>query len=356
MFTLSAQGAVVSHGLTRRGGLKVGPRSAGSDPGPVAYGRGGKEVTLTDANIVLHRLNPKGLLKGQMPVDETAARTAIKTQIADPLCLSIEEAASGILRIAVSNMSRAIRAVSTEKGHDVEGFALMAFGGAGPLHAVEVAAECGVPTVLIPEAPGTMCARGILLSDVSFDFVRSELVGYDDAGWNRVVLAFREMKTQAEDWLAAEEIEPEQRALRAVIEARYVGQNHEIQVPLANIETAHISFAEAFVKAHKLEYGYSIDDRLIEIVNCRLKAIGRVPRLPRPNLAQGSSLQKAHIENRQVWFGLKWYNTPVYDRELLAPGMVLEGPAIIEEMSSTTPIAKGQCAMVDEYGNVSVEV
>ena len=171
--------------LDDAGALKVGPRSAGADPGPVAYGRGGLEPTLTDANIVLHRLDPTALLGGRMLVDAGASRRAIAARIAAPMGLSVEQAALGIIRIAVANMSRAIRSVSTEKGHDVREFALFPYGGAGPLHAAAVAAECGIRRVLVPVEPGTMCARGILLSDVSLDLVRSEITPADEQSWPR---------------------------------------------------------------------------------------------------------------------------------------------------------------------------
>ncbi|MBN8910427.1 MAG: hydantoinase/oxoprolinase family protein, partial [Rhodospirillales bacterium] len=171
--------------LDDAGALKVGPHSAGADPGPVAYGRGGTAPTLTDANIVLHRLDPVALLGGRMAVDEAAARRAIETEIARPLGLSVEAAALGMIHIAVANMSRAIRSVSTEKGHDVGAFALFPYGGAGPLHAVPVAMECGITRVLVPVEPGTICARGILLSDVSLDLVRSEIMPATEAAWPR---------------------------------------------------------------------------------------------------------------------------------------------------------------------------
>jgi N-methylhydantoinase A len=167
---IGAGGGSIAH-LDAGGALKVGPRSAGADPGPAAYGRGGVEPTLTDANIVLGRLDPVSLLRGAMPVDAEAARAAVQ-RIAVPLGLTLEQAALGIIRVAVSNMGRAIRGVTTERGYAPERFALFAFGGAGPLHATEVAAECSIPVVIVPREPGTMCARGILLADIALDFVR----------------------------------------------------------------------------------------------------------------------------------------------------------------------------------------
>lgn len=339
------------------GALKVGPHSAGAEPGPVAYGLGGKEVTLTDANIVLHRLNPTSLLKGRMPVDEAAAREAVERLIAKPLGLSVEEAALGIIRIAASNMSRAIRAVSTEKGHDVEDFALMAFGGAGPLHGLEVAAECGIPTVVVPCEPGTMCARGILLSDVSFDFVRSELLTYSADSWPRICAAFAEMQAEGTDWLDRERIAPEKRRTDAVIEARYTGQNYEVQVAMDAVEKDGFeAFAEAFVAAHRREYGYDIPGRRVEIVNCRLKVIGAVDNDLTPPGDGGGRAQPVCEGSRDVYFSGGWTEAAVYDRDDLSPGAMLSGPVVIEEMSSTTALGPRQTARVDAYGNLVIDM
>ncbi len=203
--------------LDDAGALKVGPRSAGADPGPVAYGRGGIEPTLTDANIVLQRLDPTTLLGGRMRVDAGASRRAIAERIAAPMGLSVEQAALGIIRIAVANMSRAIRSVSTEKGHDVREFALFPYGGAGALHAAAVALECGIRRVLVPVEPGTMCARGILLSDVSFDLVRSEITPADEGSWSRIMERYAAMQESGRVWLESERIAVDRRRFECVI-------------------------------------------------------------------------------------------------------------------------------------------
>jgi len=342
------------------GALKVGPHSAGSDPGPVAYGRGGTEVTLTDANIALHRLNPAALLKGRMPVDKAAARAAIEEKVARPLGLSVEEAALGIIRIAVANMSRAIRSVSTERGHDVDEFALMAFGGAGPLHGVDVAVECNIPRVLVPAEPGTMCARGILLSDISFDFVRSELLMLGPDTWPRIAEAFDAMRREGNDWLARERIAADRRNMRAVIEARYTGQNFEVQVPVTDefgVGAAGLAaFTAAFAEAHRREYGYDIPGRPVEIVNCRLKAVGAVESVMPPPGHAGGDAAGAVSGSRDVYFEGGWKTATVYDRDLLPVGARIGGPAVIEEMSSTTVLAEGDRATVDPYGNLILEV
>jgi N-methylhydantoinase A len=339
------------------GALKVGPHSAGSDPGPVAYGRGGTEVTLTDANIVLHRLNPTALLKGRMPVDEAAARAAVETKIARPLGLGVEEAALGIVRIAVANMSRAIRSVSTERGHNVEEFALMAFGGAGPLHAVDVADECSIPTVLVPVEPGTLCARGILLSDVSFDFVRSALSLLGPESWPQIAAAFDRMRREGAAWLERERIPADRRSLRAVIEARYVGQNFEVPVPVnLPLDTSPAAFAEDFASAHRREYGYDIPGRPVEIVNCRLKAVGAVESVSPPPGEGSGDAAVAAVGRRAVYFDGGRRDATIYDRDLLPVGARIDGPAVIEEMSATTVLAAGQRATVDPHHNLILDV
>jgi len=337
------------------GALKVGPHSAGADPGPVAYGRGGREPTLTDANIVLHRLDPVTLLGGRMTVDEAAARRAIRERIAAPLGLSVEAAALGIIRIAVANMSRAIRSVSTEKGHDLGRFALFPFGGAGPLHAGAVARECGIRRVLVPQEPGTMCARGILMSDISLDFVRSEIAEVTPDTWPGVMARFSLMARQGREWLEAGRVEPARRAVQRVIEARYKGQNHEVQVRFpAEGDLSLEAFQQEFAAAHRREYGYDVPGRAVEVVNARLKAVGGVER-PATRFEGSASGTPEPCARRPVHFDAGWVETPVFDRTGLGAGTSIPGPAIIDEMSSTTVVEPGQRVTVDPSGNLIVE-
>lgn len=339
--------------IDEAGALKVGPKSAGADPGPVAYGMGGKEPTITDANIVLGRLDPVALLDGRLPVDLVAARVAIDTLIAKPLGLTVEEAAHGIIRIACANMNRAIQRVSTEKGHDVRNFALMAFGGAGPLHAGDLADESGIDTVIIPIEPGTLCARGILLSDITRDYVRSTLALVDDEAWDRARQAIVVMSEEASEWLEREGVSPERRELRVAIDGRYDGQNYEVIIPIDDIAAmTSDEYIARFEDAHAQEYGYRIDNRSIEIVNCRVQAIGRVPRAASAYV-NGKDRPEPRA-SRSVWFDKStgWVDTPVYRRESLSSGYQLSGPAIIEEMSSTTVLHPDQYLRVDTTGNL----
>jgi N-methylhydantoinase A len=337
--------------------LKGGPRSAGAQPGPVAYGRGGDEPTLTDANICLNRLNPVALLDGKMPVNRDAALASIEARIARPLGISVEAAAFGIIQVAAANMSRAIRAVTTEQGHDAAQLTLFAFGGAGPLHAAEVARESGISRILVPQEPGTMCARGALLSDVSLDFVRMQLAPAKPEAWGRACAALREMVEEGDRWLASEAVGREMREFNLAIDAYYLGQSHEIRVPLDTIDEAGLEdFLVRFGQAHKIAYGYDNPNQPVFIVSCRLRAIGRVPKTMAPSYEGGASIAAAKIGERSVYYGPEegWRTTPVYRRSALPIADWISGPAIIDEMSSTTVILGGQTAVVDAFGNITI--
>lgn len=345
--------------LDDAGSLKVGPHSAGAVPGPVGYGRGGTEPTITDAEITLQRLNPKVLLKGRMAVDAPAAREVIATRVARPLGLSVEDAAEGIIRIANANMSRAIRAVSTERGYDLSRFALFAYGGAGPLHAVEVAEECGIPMVIVPQEPGTMCARGILLTDISFDFVRSLITQVTSETWPAIAAAFRELHADALAWLSSERVEEDRRRYVCAIDARYDGQNFEVQVALEDALTLTLAdFEQRFHEAHTREYGYQVPDRAIQVINCRLQAVGQVIKAPLALARSDTTLADARTGSREVYHGRAhgWCATEVYDRDLLSAGTMIAGPAVIEEMSSTTVLGPLHRATVDPYGTLIISL
>jgi len=341
------------------GALKVGPKSAGADPGPAAYSRGGTEATITDAQICLHRLNPVALLDGRLKVDETAARDVVECKVARPLGLALEQAAEGVIRIANANMSRAIRSVSTERGYDLSQFALFAYGGAGPLHAIDVAAECGIAQVIVPQEPGTLCARGMLLSDISFDFVRSEIAEVTAATWRHVCTLFAEMEHEARAWLERERVPVSEQSCRYHIDARYQGQNFEVIVALQSVAADGMAqFLDEFAAAHRREYGYDVPGRAVEIVNCRLQAVGSVAKAPLRELAVTGDVASAVTGSRKVYFGARhgWLDTPVHARAKLAAGAVLAGPALVEEMSSTVLLAPERSATVDRIGNIVINV
>jgi N-methylhydantoinase A len=340
------------------GVLKVGPKSAGADPGPVAYGRGGDQVTVTDANVVLGRLNPGGLAGGRMRMDVDAARRAIEDQFVGPLGASLEVCALGIIRVAAANIARAIRAVSASRGQSPKDFDLFAYGGAGPLLAVDVNDEVGCRRIIAPIEPGAMCARGILMSDLSFDFVATELYPATDSGWSKTKAVFDRLGDQAQAWLEHESIAAPQRRYRRIIEARYSGQSFEIPVEI-DADASLDDFMAGFAAVHERQYGYDIPGRGVDIVNCRLTAIGEIPKAPQRKLVGDGAAQNppAPIDHRAVYFGGEagWTDAAIYHRGDLPSGAVLMGPAIIEEMSSTTVLPPDWRAQVDAYGNLFME-
>lgn len=343
--------------IDNAGSMKVGPRSAGAAPGPVAYGRGGTEPTITDANLCLGRLDADTLLGGRMKVDLEAARNAIRDVIATPLGLSLEEAAHGIIQIANANMSRAIRSVSVEKGYDMGEFALCAFGGAGPLHAAEVAVECGLRRILIPREPGTLCARGMLLTDLSSDYVRSFFADATAENWHRILALFDVMAADGAAWLDKEHVPADARRYRRVLDARYRGQNFEVKVDCDGIGPDGLAeLEERFHAAHTKEYGYDIRDRAIQFVSARLQVIGEVPKAPQGEVHGGASLDGARAGTRPVYFDARhgWVETPIFRRGDLPSGVEFIGPAIINEMSATSLILPGQMVRVDSRGNLIV--
>jgi N-methylhydantoinase A len=337
------------------GALQVGPESAGAAPGPAAYGQGGEQATLTDANLVLGRLGPEGLLGGTMPLDLAAAESATSRDVATPLGLPLDQAAYGIVRIAVSNMARAIRSVSTERGFDLRALTLVAYGGAGPLHAAEVARELGMSRVLVPPAPGTLCARGILLSEINLDYVATVLRPADAAAWSTVEARFAALHREGDAWLAAEAIPEAARRFELLAEARYLGQNHEVAVALDAATLSLDDFLARFAGAHRQRHGYHLPRRAVEIVNLRLKAVGATPRTA-VDTAEAASTE-AH-GSRRVYFGPEagWRETPLIRRANLAPGESLRGPAIVQEMSATTLVLPEQRAGVDAHGNIVIEL
>ena len=294
-----------------------------------------------------------------MAVDEGRAREVLERRVAGPLGLDLDVAAYGIIQIAVANMARAIRSVSTERGHDVKEFALFAYGGAGPLHAVEVAIECGIPTVIVPEEPGTMCARGMLLSDISLDFVRTEIVPVTAQSWGGICDVFRQMQAEADAWLDREEVAPPKRRCLLSVDARYQGQNFEVPVDVHGLGAeALAAFERDFAVRHAREYGYDIPGRTIELVNCRLKAVGVTPKAPLQEISRGGPPSDAVTGTRAAFFGGGHGRmaTPVYDRGRLAAGATVAGPAIIEEMSSTTVVPPGFTGRIDRLGNIVITV
>ena len=342
----------------RDGLMKMGPQSAGAQPGPACYGRGGREATVTDANLVLGRLSPKGLLGGDMALDESLARKAI-APLAERLGFTTERTAHGMLGIVVANMVRAIRSVSVERGHDPRAFALLPFGGAGPLHATDVAKNLGITRCLVPFAPGILCAQGLIVSDLRETFVRTAVTPLSDAHRAEVTARIGELKRQADDWFDSESVAQANRQIDIVLDARYVGQNFELAIGLGGADPLPDADAirQRFFAEHERAYGFHNPADRIEIVNFRLIAVGRL-RQPAARPGEPRRAGKAEAaSHRAVWFSADAaQDTPVYDRAALMRGDAVAGPAVIEQMDATTLLFPGDRATVDPYLNLIVEI
>jgi N-methylhydantoinase A len=342
----------------RDGLMKMGPQSAGARPGPACYGHGGTEATVTDANLVLGRLSPRGLLNGEMALNVELARNAIAPH-AERLGFSIERTAHGMLGIVVANMVRAIRTVSVERGHDPRAFALLPFGGAGPLHATDVARSLGITKSLVPFAPGILCAQGLIVSDLRETFVRTAVTPLSDARMSDVTARIVEVKSQADDWFATENVAQTDRSIEMVLDARYVGQNFELALELGNADPLPPAdeIKKQFFAEHERAYGFHNPADPIEIVNFRLIAVGK---LRQPATRPGEKRTSGAVteaSRRAVWFTAESaQDTPVYDRATLLPGDTIAGPAIVEQMDSTTLLFPGDRCAVDPYLNLVVEI
>ena len=342
----------------RDGLLKVGPLSAGADPGPACYGRGGAEPTVTDANLVLGRLSPAGLAGGRMALDPEASRHAL-APLAKRLDCTIERAAHGILGIVVANMVRAIRAVSVERGHDSRACALMAFGGAGPLHAVDVARSLGMNEVIVPAAPGILSAQGLVVSELREEFVRTARMPLDGDGLTRLAAIVEELCGEADGWFQDEGVEPDARRVSAALDLRYVGQNFELAVPLDGTALPDLStLRERFFTVHNRHYGFHNADDPIESINARVAATGRLAEPVEGGVLPGAGpAGRREREMREVWFEPgRPVATGVYRRDGLSPDDAIEGPAIVEQFDSTTLAGPKDRLRVDAAHNLIIEV
>lgn len=360
--TVGAGGGSIAW-FDRDGLLKVGPNSAGADPGPACYGRGGVDPSVTDANLVLGRLSKGGLIGGRMQLDVDAARKSI-TPLAEQLGISIEKTAQGILGIVVANMVRAVRTISVEQGHDPRAYALMPFGGAGPLHAAEVADDLGMAEIIVPYAPGILCAQGLIASDLKEEFVRSERLRVDDSGASRVLERLGELAEDARAWFEAEGIDAADQRLTVTLDARYTGQNFELPVEFSEDDPGRLpmpadveAIITGFNNAHERRYGFFSDGEPIEIINIRLTASGRLGGLRQPVGDAASVETPTPVDTRPVWFnGDQSIDTAVYDRAGFAAGMAFSGPAIVEQLDSTTVIFPGDAVVIDSALNLIISV
>jgi N-methylhydantoinase A len=339
------------------GFLQVGPKSAGADPGPACYDRGGTQPTVTDANVVLGRLNQKALLNGRMPIRAELARAAIDDKIAKPLGLSVEDAAEGVLTILNETMVRAVRVITVEQGNDPRRFSLFAFGGAGPLLAGPLARELGMKTTIVPPGPGLLCALGLLMSDARRDFSLTRIVPLRADARDVIAAAAEQLREKGEQWLASEGAFLSNRTLDWAADTRYLGQSHELTIPMKQgpfDEGAIERLTAAFVDEHTRVYGYAADAD-IELVTLRLTARATVDRPTIDQKLPETATREKLKGRRKVHFpGRGYIECPIYDRAAFRPGERIAGPAIVEQMDTTAVIFPDQEIQCDEHGNMLI--
>ena len=329
--------------------LRVGPRSAGADPGPVCYRNGGTEPTVTDANVVLGRLNPNYFLGGEIGLDVDGARRAIEERCARPLGLDVTEAANGIVEIANAAMVSALHLISVQRGYDPRDFVLVGFGGAGPVHANALMRDAEMSTLIIPRSPGIFSATGLLTTDLKRDAAVTIMRRLEALDPPEVETTFARLEKAGREELEREGIAPDAIEFERQIDLRYVGQSYELTI------SAGAGMLERFHQEHDRTYGFAAPTEPIEVVSLRLTSVGRITKPPpRPLEACGSAEPK---ERRSVYYAesVGYVDCPIYDRYSLAAGTLLAGPAIIEEFDSTTVVHPGYVVQVDGVGNLSIE-
>ena len=343
------------------GALRVGPQSAGAAPGPACYGLGGAEPTVTDANLVLGRLAADRFLGGEMRLEVEAAQRALTERVAKPLGMNVTAAADGILRVAATAMSYAVKGVTTERGLDAGDFALVAYGGAGPLHAVQVAREIGIRTVIVPTAPGVFSAFGMLFSDLRYDFVRTWFTRLEDAPFAAIERVYRDLERQGRAAIAGTSVKPQKITLKRAADMRYVGQEHAVTVdlPLKVFERQdRRAIKRLFDAMHELRYGTSAPDEGAEIVSLRSTVTGLMRKPPQERVARGGRApdKAAFTGRRPVYLDGKFRSTPTYARAALTAGNRIGGPALIEEHAATTVLLRGDRLEVDAGGHLIIKV
>ena len=339
-------------------GLHVGPQSAGAEPGPVAYGKGGTEPTVTDANLVLGRLDPDRFADAGLSLDLDAARRAIEARIAGPPDMSFEEAAAGILRIANANMERAIRVSSAEKGYDPRDISLVAFGGAGPMHAAALGRETGIGTVVVPEHPGVFSAVGLVMSDIRHDFVQTRVVRVSAIASDEIESVFQDLEKQAATALDADAVPDDRRVVRRSADLRYIGQAFEVNigVPDGPINDAAIARTlDRYHDRHLQQFAHNDPGRDVEFVSCRVAAMGM---MNAPPMTAGTRTVggATGTEIRPVYFDESkgFVETPIFERSGMSLGHRIDGPAIIEQADSTIVIHPGQSFETDGFGSLLI--
>ncbi len=355
--TIGAGGGSIAW-LDNAGRLRVGPQSAGAKPGPACYGQGGTAPTVTDANLLLGLINPDHFLGGAMTIQPGLAERAVQDHIAGPLGMHVQDAAAGILRIVNANMAGATRLVSVEKGHDPRDVALLAFGGAGPLHAVAIAEELEIPWVVVPRYPGITSAAGLVVADIVHNFVQTSVAELSQVPHDQLAQAFDALQQRADARLDADGVAPPQRRYERSLDIKYVGQGYTLNIPLADLPIDPVAIktlTEHFHDRHEGFYGFRADEEPVEMINLRLRATGMLDKptsVPDPlgtRQADGarSGEREAWVEARQAR-----QRHDIYDRSRLASGHVFAGPAIVEQVDSTTVIPPDWVCTVDGDDNL----
>ena len=359
--TIGAGGGSIAY-VDKGGAFRVGPQSAGAVPGPAAYSKGGLEPTVTDANLVLGRLEPTDFLGGDMRLNAKASNSVI-TSLADELGIDKLEAAAGILTILNSNMANAIRSRTVQKGLDPRKFSLVAMGGAGPLHGAEVAAMLQIPEVIVPPFPGITSALGLLTADLRYDAIRTQFQVSTTLDLNRIVSDFKAMEKELTDRFSSDGIKLSQVTFNRSGDLRYVGQGYELKVPISDGrgDANEMSAVwEKFHNIHSAEYGHAFESSPIEVVNLRVTAFGNLPKLEKMPPRKGGSLEDALLYQRNSIFNdqgvLKTFETRVYRRALMPIGMNFKGPAILLQKDSTTVVPPRSEACVHISGSIIIKM
>ncbi|RUW35280.1 MULTISPECIES: hydantoinase/oxoprolinase family protein [unclassified Mesorhizobium] len=357
--TVGAGGGSIAR-VDAAGLIQIGPESAGANPGPICYGRGGTEPTITDANLVLGRLAPKKLLAVDNPVTVERVTGIFEDRIGKHTGLSGVEAAGAVLRLGNMKMAGAIRMVSVSRGHDPRDFALFAFGGAGPLHATALARELGLPRVLVPARPGITNALGCVVADMRHDFVNTinqPVGGLDEAALRELLERHR---NEGEALIAKEAVKPDAIRVTHSADMQFVGQTHIINVPLPSSSVTRATLQQLFEKAYFARFKVELPEIRANLVNLNTSVTGVRPQIDLSRLidpaGRAATLDEARREVRPVWYHGTWHDTPVYAREKLPLDATIEGPAILEQMDATTVLEPGDHARSDADGNIIIDI
>lgn len=343
------------------GVMRVGPRSAGAVPGPACYGTGGDRPTITDANLVLGRIDPDYFLGGEMALDPEAAHRAIEEHCARPLAMEVPRAAIGVVDIANATMQQAVRLVSVQRGYDPRDFALVAFGGAGPLHANALADELGIPVIIVPPSPGVASAWGMLVSNLRHDYRQTRLQGLASADFREINDIFAHFAANAREALLQEGVDANKIELNRYLDMRYKGQYFKLRIEVSADELGPDGVAklkEGFDNLHEQSYGYSVRNEPVEIVNIGLSAVGTIPPTNLREVGSGTNMPTRALKSRRPVFLSElggYVDCPIYDRYALLQGNIITGPAVIEEVDSTTLVYPHYVAEVQRFGTLVVQ-